>query len=67
MCNPWILVYLSQEMEKLKQELRDLQDSEKERQEIEVKAARDRQRAIDDLDRGVSMSAEIRALIIKHT
>ena len=43
-----------QELAKLKKELSELNEMEKARQEMEVKAARDRQVAIDDLDRGVS-------------
>ncbi len=43
-------------MDKLKKDLEALHASEKERQEMEVKVAKDRQRAIDDLDKGVSLT-----------
>ena len=40
-------------MEKLRREMAALQEEEKEREEQELEAARKRQIAIDDLDRGV--------------
>ena len=43
----------SRGMEKLRREMAALQEEEKEREEQELEAARKRQIAIDDLDRGV--------------
>ena len=43
-----------QDVETLKKDLQEIHEAEKSRQERELKAARDRQQAIDDLDRGVS-------------
>ena len=40
-------------MEKMKKELEELNADEKERQETELKAARERRKAVEDLERGV--------------
>ena len=42
-------------MESLEVELKQLQEEDLERQKHELDAARKRQRAIDDLDKGVSV------------
>jgi hypothetical protein len=44
----------SHDMERMRREMASLQKEEKEREEQELEAARKRQIAIDDLDRGVS-------------
>lgn len=41
-------------MSKLREELSKLQEDEKEKEEKEMEVARKRQKAVDDLDRGVS-------------
>ncbi len=41
-------------MARLRRELEELQRDEKDRQETELKAIRERQKAVEDLERGVS-------------
>ncbi len=47
---------LLQSMGRLRRELEELQRDEKDRQETELKAIRERQKAVEDLERGVSLS-----------
>ena len=43
-------------MRRIKDEIKRLQEQEREQKEQELEMARQRQKAIDDLDRGVSLS-----------
>ena len=45
-------------MRRIKDEIKRLQEQEREQKEQELEMARQRQKAIDDLDRGVSLSKE---------
>lgn len=47
-----------QDMKRIKDEIKRLQEQEREQKEQELEMARQRQKAIDDLDRGVGVSIE---------
>jgi cell fate (sporulation/competence/biofilm development) regulator YlbF (YheA/YmcA/DUF963 family) len=44
---------LLQDMEKLKEQLQELQAAEKHKHETELKVVRERQKAVEDLEKGV--------------
>ena len=45
--------FIVQAQNKMRKELEELNSDEKERQETELKAARERRKAVEDLERGV--------------
>ena len=51
-------------MRRIKDEIKRLQEQEREQKEQELEMARQRQKAIDDLDRGVSLSEEQQPLFV---
>ena len=53
-------------MEKLRQELSQLYEEEREKEEQELEAARGRQKAINDLDRGVSLKKQPVVKLFKY-
>lgn len=50
------LKLIFQDMKRIKDEIKRLQEQEREQKEQELEMARQRQKAIDDLDRGVGVS-----------